>query len=95
MSDPAYFQATDTLFNSIDQYPKHETEDIMNLILLELILVTGIALGLGFWQLYDVNKALKEEQEKDQDKRLQHDENVPERPAQVHDDTGEDGHHRA
>lgn len=33
----------------------------MNIIVLELILVAVVALGLGFWQLYDVNKALKKD----------------------------------
>jgi hypothetical protein len=37
----------------------------MDLILLELLLVLSVALGLGFWQLYDVNKALKEDKKKD------------------------------
>lgn len=36
----------------------------MNIIVLELILVAGVALGLGFWQLYDVNKELKKDREK-------------------------------
>jgi len=35
----------------------------MNIIVLELILVLAVALGLGFWQLYDVNKALKKDRE--------------------------------
>lgn len=35
----------------------------MNIKLLELFLVLGVVLGLGLWQLYDVNKALKEEPE--------------------------------
>jgi len=35
----------------------------MDLILLELLLVLAVALGLGFWQLYDVNKALKEDKD--------------------------------
>jgi hypothetical protein len=33
----------------------------MNIIWLELILVAVVALGLGFWQLYDVNKELKKD----------------------------------
>lgn len=33
----------------------------MDIIFLELILVTAVALGLGIWQLWDVNKALEEE----------------------------------
>jgi len=37
----------------------------MNIILLELILVLVVALGLGFWQLYDVNKALKNHRDDD------------------------------
>ena len=36
----------------------------MDIILLELLLVLGVFIGLGVWQLYDVNKALKEENEK-------------------------------
>ena len=36
----------------------------MHIKWLELILVAGVALGIGFWQLYDVNKALKEDKEK-------------------------------
>ncbi|MEM1081837.1 MAG: hypothetical protein AAGH65_09680 [Pseudomonadota bacterium] len=32
----------------------------MDIILLELLLVLGVTLGIGIWQLIDVNKALKE-----------------------------------
>ena len=35
----------------------------MDIILLELLLVLGVFIGLGVWQLYDVNKAIKEENE--------------------------------
>jgi len=35
----------------------------MDIILLELLLVLGVFIGLGAWQLYDVNKAIKEENE--------------------------------
>lgn len=31
----------------------------MDIIVLELILVAVVVLGLGFWQLYDVNRELK------------------------------------
>jgi len=31
----------------------------MDIILLELLLVLGVVIGLGVWQLYDVNKAIK------------------------------------
>lgn len=31
----------------------------MNIIIIELIVVLGVALGLGFWQLYDVNRELR------------------------------------
>jgi len=33
----------------------------MNPIILELIFVVTVALGLGFWQLYDVNKEIKKD----------------------------------
>ena len=33
----------------------------MPVILIELVLVLGVTLGIGLWQLYDVNKALKED----------------------------------
>ena len=33
----------------------------MDIKFLELILVAAVALGLGFWQLYDVSKELKKE----------------------------------
>lgn len=35
----------------------------MDLILLELILVLTAAFGLGVWQLYDVNKEIKKDQQ--------------------------------
>ena len=40
----------------------------MNIKLWELGLVSGGALGLGLWQLYDVNKALREPPADDQQK---------------------------
>lgn len=35
----------------------------MPVILIELVLVLGVTLGIGLWQLYDVNKALKEDKD--------------------------------
>lgn len=35
----------------------------MNIIVIELIVVLGVALGLGFWQLYDVNRELRKHDE--------------------------------
>lgn len=35
----------------------------MNLKLLELALIAAVAFGLGFWQLYDVGKAMKDDDE--------------------------------
>ena len=37
----------------------------MDIIVLELILVAVVALGLGFWQLYDVNRELRKDRDKD------------------------------
>ncbi|MEE4639692.1 MAG: hypothetical protein V2J42_13220 [Wenzhouxiangella sp.] len=45
----------------------------MNIIWLELILVAVVALGLGFWQLYDVNKELKKDDPNNVDARPGHD----------------------
>jgi hypothetical protein len=45
----------------------------MDLILIELILVSTIALGIGFWQLYDVNKELKKSREESPEKHRQSD----------------------
>jgi cytochrome oxidase assembly protein ShyY1 len=45
----------------------HGRQPVMNIIVLELILVLVVALGLGFWQLYDVNKALKKHEDADDD----------------------------
>lgn len=45
----------------------------MNIIVLELILVLVVALGLGFWQLYDVNKALKKHQDNNDGERSHRD----------------------
>ncbi len=36
----------------------------MDLIFLELILVVVVALGLGLWQLWDINRELKKDREK-------------------------------
>lgn len=36
----------------------------MSIKVLELVLVAGVALGLGFWQLYDVNRELRKDREK-------------------------------
>lgn len=36
----------------------------MELIVWELILVAVVALGLGFWQLRDVNRELRKERDK-------------------------------
>lgn len=41
----------------------------MNIIWLELLLVAVVALGLGFWQLYDVTKALQKDSEQARDQR--------------------------
>ncbi|MBY6204884.1 hypothetical protein [Halomonas denitrificans] len=35
----------------------------MDLIFLELILVVVVALGLGLWQLWDVNRELKKDRD--------------------------------
>jgi hypothetical protein len=37
----------------------------MNIKVLELVLVVVAALGIGFWQLYDVNTELKKDRERD------------------------------
>lgn len=37
----------------------------MNIVLIELIVVVVIALGLGFWQLWDVNRELRKDRERD------------------------------
>jgi len=39
----------------------------MDIIVLELILVAVVALGLGFWQLYDVNRELRKDREAGRD----------------------------
>lgn len=36
----------------------------MNIVLIELIVVVVIALGLGFWQLWDVNRELRKDRER-------------------------------
>lgn len=35
----------------------------MTIKLLELVLVATVALGIGFWQLYDINKELKKDRD--------------------------------
>lgn len=42
----------------------------MNIILWELVLVALVAFGLGFWQLYDVNKELKKDKTKAEQSRV-------------------------
>ena len=37
----------------------------MGIKALELVLVLGAVLGIGIWQLLDVNKALKEDRERE------------------------------
>jgi hypothetical protein len=39
------------------------TEFAMDVKVLELALIVGVAFGLGFWQLYDVDKALKDDRD--------------------------------
>jgi len=39
----------------------------LNIIVIELIVVLGVALGLGFWQLYDVSRELRKDKEKSDD----------------------------
>jgi len=39
----------------------------MNIIVVELIFVATVAFGLAFWQLYDVTKELKKDEDKDED----------------------------
>ncbi len=36
----------------------------MSVKVLELVLIVVVALGIGFWQLYDVNKELKKDRER-------------------------------
>ena len=38
----------------------------MNIVIIELIVVLGVALGIGFWQLYDVNRELRKDRKKQQ-----------------------------
>lgn len=38
---------------------------LVNIVLIELIVVVVIALGLGFWQLWDVNRELRKDRERD------------------------------
>jgi len=38
----------------------------LNIVIIELIVVLGVALGIGFWQLYDVNRELRKDREKQQ-----------------------------
>jgi uncharacterized membrane protein YidH (DUF202 family) len=37
----------------------------MNIIVVELVVVAVVALGLGFWQLYDVNRELRRDRDRD------------------------------
>jgi hypothetical protein len=37
----------------------------MSIIMLELIFVAAVALGLGLWQLRDVNRALREHRDEE------------------------------
>ncbi len=39
----------------------------MNIAVLELIVVAVVALGLGLWQLYDVNKELRKHKQPDEE----------------------------
>jgi hypothetical protein len=50
----------------------------MDLILLELILVSTVALGIGFWQLHDVNKELKKSRDDSSEKERQSNDVDPE-----------------
>jgi hypothetical protein len=36
----------------------------LNIVIVELIVVGVVALGLGFWQLYDVNRELRKDRER-------------------------------
>ena len=45
----------------------------MDIIVLELILVAVVVLGLGFWQLYDVNRELRNDGDNDRDKNRDND----------------------
>mgnify|MGYP006288933263 FL=1 len=46
----------------------------MSIKVLELVLIVVAALGIGFWQLYDVNKELKKDRERRDDDRESGDE---------------------
>lgn len=37
----------------------------MNVKILELVLIVVVAFGIGFWQLYDVNKELKKDRDRE------------------------------
>ena len=39
----------------------------MSIKVFELVLIVVAALGIGFWQLYDVNKELKKDRERRDD----------------------------
>jgi len=39
----------------------------LNIIVIELIVVAVVALGLGFWQLYDVNRELRKHRDSEHD----------------------------
>lgn len=62
----------------------------MNIIVWELILVLVVALGLGFWQLYDINRELRKDRDKakqaEDDQRRHSDED-----AAITDDDRESG----
>ncbi|NKI34873.1 hypothetical protein HFP89_06825 [Wenzhouxiangella sp. XN79A] len=38
----------------------------MSIKVLELALIVAVAFGIGFWQLYDVNKELKKDRQRDE-----------------------------
>lgn len=42
---------------------------VVNIVLIELIVVVVIALGLGFWQLWDVNRELRKDRERGDEPR--------------------------
>ena len=50
----------------------------MSIKVLELVLIVVVALGIGFWQLYDVNKELKKDRDRgDPDGQDEADRNDP------------------
>lgn len=38
----------------------------LNIVIVELIFVAVVALGLGLWQLWDVNRELRKDRERDE-----------------------------